>query len=250
MYDKEIPSGVSYERVRDVLRMDILNGVFLPGDRLKINALVERYDIGANPIREALQQLQGEGLVEMVPNKGATVRYLDERVARQMLELRQAIDLMVARKFAETSSYKLLNELKAAQARFEETVRAGRESEYHANNTAFHQIIIQAADNQTAEQIIAQTSMLIRAVRHSVGYGPERISSILAEHRALIDAFEERDAEKAGEIAWLHAKRASDDLLEQYRRVMQSRKRPDEPGKKRRSRVPRGWTPDLARKPL
>ncbi len=54
MYGKDATSGVSYQRVADVLRMDILTGVFHPGDRLKINALVERYEIGANPIREAL----------------------------------------------------------------------------------------------------------------------------------------------------------------------------------------------------
>lgn len=248
MKETPTPSGVNYQRVRDVVRMDILTGVFAPGDRLKINDLVERYDVGANPIREALQQLRGEGLVEMIPNKGATVRYLDERVTRQMLELRQAIELMVARKFAQTGSYKLLDELKRAQERFEQAVRDGHQSEYHSLNNAFHDIIIRAADNQEAELIMSRTSLLIRAVRESVGYGPERIGSILAEHRALLDAFEQRDAEKAGEIAWLHASRASDDLLDQYRRMMKARMRVEPAGQSKRSRVPRGWTPDLAQK--
>jgi DNA-binding GntR family transcriptional regulator len=228
--------------------MDIISGVFHPGDRLKINALIERYDVGANPIREALQQLQGEGLVEMIPNRGATVRYLDERVARQMLELRQAVDMLVARKFAEAGSYKLLDDLKAVQARFEEAVREGRVEEYTAHNNAFHEIITAAADNQEAEAILTRSSMLTRAIRRTVGYGPERVHSILAEHRDLIAAFERRDAERAGEIAFNHAKRASDDLLEQYRRMMQAREVPEQSTKSRRSRVPRGWSPDLANK--
>lgn len=246
--EQPAPMGANYQRVRDVLRRDILSGVFEPGDRLKINALVERYDVGANPIREALQQLQGEGLVEMTPNKGAAVRYLDEEVTRQMLELRQAIDAFVARKFAETGSYKLLDELKGIQKRFDEAVAAGREAEYPAFNNAFHEIIIAAANNREAEAFLARSSMLTRTIRGLVGYGGARIEAILAEHRALIDAFERRDADKASEIARLHAKHASDDLLAQYHKMMAARGNGERPAGGRRARVPKGWSPDLASK--
>lgn len=242
------PMGANYQRVRDVLRRDILSGVFSPGDRLKINALVERYDVGANPIREALQQLQGEGLVEMTPNKGATVRYLDEDVTRQMLELREAIDAFVARKFAEIGSYKLLDELKRIQAEFEQAVAEGREAEYPSFNNAFHEVIIAAADNREAEAFLARSSMLTRTIRGLVGYGGSRIDAILAEHRALIAAFEARDAGQASEIARLHAKHASDDLLEQYRKMMAARGAKERPAGSARSRVPKGWSPDLATK--
>jgi DNA-binding GntR family transcriptional regulator len=246
--EQPAPMGANYQRVRDVLRHDILSGIFEPGDRLKINALVERYDVGANPIREALQQLQGEGLVEMTPNKGATVRYLDDEVTRQMLELRQAIDAFVARKFAEIGSYQLLDELKRVQARFEAAVAAGREAEYPAFNNAFHEIIIAAANNREAEAFLARSSMLTRTIRGLVGYGGSRIDAILAEHRALIDAFERRDAGKASEIARLHAKHASDDLLAQYHKMMAARSSGERAAGGRRARIPKGWSPELANK--
>jgi DNA-binding GntR family transcriptional regulator len=242
------PTGANYERVRDVLRMDIVSGVFEPGSRLKINALVERYAVGANPIREALQQLKGEGLVDMTPNKGATVRYLVEDVARQLLELREAIDAFVARKFAETGSYKLLDKLKEIQREFEQAVAEGREADYTSYNNAFHEVIIAAADNREAESFLTRSSLLVRTIRRLVGYGPERVQVILAEHRAMIEAFEQRDADKASEIARLHARHATEDLIAQYRRMLESRKQEERPASDKRTRVPKGWSPDIANK--
>lgn len=242
------PTGANYQRVRDVLRMDIVSGVFNPGDRLKINALVERYDVGANPIREALQQLQGEGLVEMTPNKGATVRYMVEDVARQLLELREAIDAFVARKFAETGSYKLLDTLKDIQRRFEQAVEEGREADYTTYNNEFHEVIIMAANNREAESFLTRSSLLVRTIRGLVGYGPERVQTILAEHRAMIEAFEQRDADKASEIARLHAKHATEDLIAQYRRMIDARQHEERPVAGKRSRLPKGWSPELATK--
>lgn len=245
--DTPLPPGANYQRVRDVLRRDIVSGVFNPGDRLKIAALVERYDVGANPIREALQQLQGEGLVEMVPNKGATVRHLDEDHMRQTLELREVIEAFVAQKFAEKGSYQLVDELKSVQAQFEQAVADGRVSEFNVYNNTFHEIIITAADNRDAESFLARSSMLSRTIRALVGYGTDRIDDILAEHRALIAAFEARDPAKAAEVARLHARHASRDLIEQYQRLKESRS--SEPkSRSKRARVPKGWSPELSKK--
>src|SRR3712207_3392027 len=63
-----------YVRVREQLRTDILQGVFAPGERIKIAELSKRYGVSQMPVREALQMLQGEGLVTIAPNKGASIR--------------------------------------------------------------------------------------------------------------------------------------------------------------------------------
>ena len=240
--------GANYQRVSEVLRVDIFSGVFNPGDRLKINALVERYGVGANPIREALQKLQGEGLVEMTPNKGATVRYLDENVTRDMLELRQAIDEFFARRFVEFGSYQLLDKLVQVQQDFEKAVAEARREDYLDHNNVFHEVIMSAANNREAEAVLRRSSMLTRSIRRLVGYGNHRLDVIIEEHNNLIQAFKDRDADRASRIARLHAKGAADDLLEQYRRMMDERKAKSNPVANKRSRVPRGWSPDLTEK--
>lgn len=238
-------SGANYQRVSEVLRVDIFSGVFNPGDRLKINTLVDRYGVGANPIREALQQLQGEGLVEMTPNKGATVRYLDEDLTRDLMELRQAIDDFLARRFVEVGSYQLLDKLVQVQQDFETAVDEGRREDYPAHNNAFHEVIMSAANNREAEAVLRRSSLLSRSIRRLVGYGDYRLDMILEEHRNLIQAFKDRDADLASKIARLHAKHAADDLLEQYRAMMAERQSKSKPLDTKRSRVPRGWSPDL-----
>ena len=86
----------NYQRVRDIIRNDIITGQFQAGARLKISELVERYGLSAMPIREALQQLQGEGLVVLSANKGASVRRIDERFLWQGYEVRKALEAYFA----------------------------------------------------------------------------------------------------------------------------------------------------------
>src|SRR5664279_3570657 len=82
----------NYQRVRDIIRNDIITGQFQAGARLKISELVDRYGLSAMPIREAMQQLQGEGLVVLSANKGASVRRIDERFLWQVYEVRRALE--------------------------------------------------------------------------------------------------------------------------------------------------------------
>ncbi|MBL8228105.1 MAG: GntR family transcriptional regulator, partial [Bryobacterales bacterium] len=76
-FDREDAQGLGdpvYLRVRERLRADILSGRFGPGERIKIAELSKRYGVSQMPVREALQMLQGEGLITIAPNKGASVR--------------------------------------------------------------------------------------------------------------------------------------------------------------------------------
>ena len=87
----------TYARVCELLRKDILSGQFPPGARLKIAELSQAYGVSQMPIREALQQLQGEGLLDILPNRGASVRTVDARMVRNIYDLRGAIESMLVR---------------------------------------------------------------------------------------------------------------------------------------------------------
>ena len=85
--DATEPARTGYSRLRDLIRLDIVAGRLRPGARLKIAELAARYDTSAIPVREALQQLQGEGIVTFIANRGASVRTIDENFIRNIHEI-------------------------------------------------------------------------------------------------------------------------------------------------------------------
>ena len=96
-------SSLSHE-VANTLRRDIIAGVFEPGTWLKTEELAERYEVSANPVREALWRLQGEGFVVANPNQGARVRAVDDDFVRNIFEIREALEPMIVRRFCERAT--------------------------------------------------------------------------------------------------------------------------------------------------
>jgi DNA-binding GntR family transcriptional regulator len=105
--------------IADRLRRDIVAGTIGLGDRLKLEALAQRYSTGHMPVREALRQLAGEGLVEIAPNRGARVREVDLEFVHNLFDLRIVIEALIARRCAERIDAPQLAELEAAQAHYE-----------------------------------------------------------------------------------------------------------------------------------
>lgn len=88
-------SNTTYSKVREQLRHDILSNYFAPGARLKILDLVKLYNVSQMPIREALQQLQGEGLVVIEQHKGAYVRHIDKKFVSNIYDVRRVIEVFM-----------------------------------------------------------------------------------------------------------------------------------------------------------
>src|SRR4028118_1913708 len=82
----------NYHRVRDAIRHDIVKDIFPADSRLKISDLVERYGVSAAPIREALGQLEADGLIILEPNRGARVRKLDRNLVDEIFEIRIGLE--------------------------------------------------------------------------------------------------------------------------------------------------------------
>ena len=110
-------------RVTSDLRRDIVAGVLAPGAWLKTDELAARYGVSANPVREALWRLQGEGFVVANPNQGARVRTVDDDFVRNIFEIREAIEPIFVRRFCQRATPSDLDRLRAAAARLR---RGGR----------------------------------------------------------------------------------------------------------------------------
>lgn len=205
-----------YARIGERLRFDIVSGVFAPGERLKIGALQARYGAGMIPIREAIQQLRGEGLVTVEPNRGATVRLLDEAFIRSAIEVRIAFDYYFTRRFVEIGSFALIDRLKKINEQLAAALDADDGEASIELNRLFHGTIFEASGNEEALSIFRRYSLVTLALRRNVGFSTARKGRIIADHEGIIEAFEARNGDLASARALAHSREATEELISQY----------------------------------
>jgi DNA-binding GntR family transcriptional regulator len=210
-------TSTRYREVADRMRADILRGDLHPEMRLKLRELAARYGVSVAPIRESLQQLQGEGLVVMQPHRGASVRRIDEAMLINVLDVREAIESFLTMKFAMSVSPHQLAQLEALQGEHDALVQAGDFAAAQSVNARFHRLINAAARNQEALDILDRHLAMTRALRMECGFNPVRMRATQVEHRELLAALREHDAEAARRIAAWHIRSSRDDLLGRLR---------------------------------
>ena len=208
-----------YARVRERLRQEILAGVYQAGERLKIQELGRRYGVSPMPIRESLQKLEGEGLVQIEPNRGARVRRVDLRFINNMYDIRAAIDGMLVRKATERMTEQTLNEVRAAVESYEQAVAEEDASASFEANRRLHELLHETANNEDAQAILSQRWGLIECLRSTFRSGPERMQNAIREHRQLLEALENKDANEAECIARRHCESARIDLIQQMQKA-------------------------------
>jgi len=211
--ESDVINGTTYSRVRDRLREDILSGFFKPGVRLRIIELANRYCVSVMPIREALQQLQGEGIVNLLPQKGASVRKVDEQFVSNMYDVRLAIERMLVRNGVRNLTDEIVSKLEDIQSQYELYAHDHKLDTLLKLNEQFHKTINGLAQNPEAIQIIDRHWGLIDSLRHKFGFDPNRMDEIIDDHRRLIQALKNRDAERAADVTEEHVIKAKTDLM-------------------------------------
>lgn len=199
--------------IGDRLRDDIVAGELAFGTRLKLEELARRYGTGHMPVREALRQLQGEGLVICEPNRGARVRAVDTDFVHNMFDLRIAIEAMLARRCAERITAEGLAMLDAAQRAFERHAAARDYRGMLTANREFHRVMNEAARNPEAAAFLERHWGLIVALWARFGYGDDRVAGVISDHHQIIAALRTRDAEVASCLAMAHAAKAKQELI-------------------------------------
>jgi DNA-binding GntR family transcriptional regulator len=201
----------SYRRVATRLRLEILSGEAAPGSWLRMQAVALRYGVSVQPVRDALQVLEGEGLVQIHPNRGAQVRGLDRARVVHMYEVREALESFMSRRFAEEASLMDIRQLEDIQRRHE---AAGDDLDaVILVNAEFHRVIYTHGGNQDVIELVTRYidlgSMLTSRYRHPAGY----LARARREHHALIDAFHRRDASAAADIGAQHVRATRASIL-------------------------------------
>ena len=208
----------NYQRVRDAIRSDIARGVLPPNARLKIGDLTVRYGLSPAPIREALNQLAAEGWVVIHPNRGATVRDINEAFLRELNEIRIALESYTVGLCAAEATPAQVDQLEQIELEYENCLASrGKKGKIVDRliviNARFHSAIHAIRPNHEAAMLIERHGVFFNTMRTVWGYGSYRPDQIAAEHRALLAAFRRNDSVAAEQISRHHIGNAMNDLL-------------------------------------
>ncbi len=206
----------SYQRVTNLLRTEIIAGDIPLGGWLRMTAIADRFGVSVQPVREALQQLEGEGLVEMIPNRGARVRELDRNRLIHANEIGEALECFLARQFTEEASLSSLRKLEALQVEHDAAIESMDWARIDAANHAFHRFINTHGGNIEAADLIARYYGLSEGLMNKRGRTAAFAERVRTEHHALLEAFRRRDPEAAAQINAVHVRGTVNDVLAAY----------------------------------
>ena len=190
------------EATYDRLKRLIVEGRLLPGERLSEPALAEALGVSRTPVREALQRLAQEGLVELTPGKGARVRVLSPREVEEVYEVRALIEGEAAARAAERCSEEGVRRLEEALAELEGADPADYAAQIAADER-FHAMLVAASGNRVLEQVFHDLDAalaLTRQFSRDLNQSPET----RAQHRAIVAAIRAGDAAAARAAAEAH----------------------------------------------
>ncbi|KKB11972.1 GntR family transcriptional regulator [Devosia geojensis] len=202
--------------IYEMIREDIISGRLEPSARLKVADLAERYGTSTNPVREALQQLRGEGFVSMEPNRGARVVAIDEDFVRDIIEIEMLIEPALTKWFVSIATDADIVTLEEAQADIE-ALNFADAAQHGRLDTRFHQIIYDRHYNRHAAELWWKHREILRAIARRYPTSLTRRASVIAEHRALIERIRAQDADGAAAVVARHVEGSGRHIIEQMR---------------------------------
>lgn len=204
------------DQIAVVIRQAILQGQYGPGERIKVAEIAQRFGFSSMPIREALRKLEGEGIVLIAPNRGATVRTLDRPFIEDLYDVRTALELLAVRRALERMTLDKLDRLEALWQAHKQAVLDGNIPVAVDTNRKLHVALFEIAGNGEATRLFERGWETIYALRLRFGYQPGRLETIVSEHRLLIDALRRSDLATAETLIRMHNRAGLEDLLSRF----------------------------------
>lgn len=203
--------------VFNTLRQAILTGDLKPGERLMEIHLANKLGVSRTPIREAIRKLELEGLVIMIPRRGAEVAQITEKSMMDVLEVRRTMDALCVELACERITEESLEVLKKACDAFEEAVKSKDIKVIAKADVALHDIIVQATGNSRLVQLINNLSEQMYRYRFEYLKDYTRHENLIEEHRIIYESIVKRDKEAASAAAKLHIDNQEHAIIQQIR---------------------------------
>lgn len=200
------------DQLVDLLRDEIIRGTFEPGERLRLEDVASRFDVSTMPVREALRELESEGLVTIYPHRGAVVTELTVEDLQDIYDIRATLEAMATRLAVPPMTESTLDELTHIVDQMD--MQLGHVATLVKLNHQFHTTLY----NQSGRRHLCELNQALRyRTQHYLhAYMDDLGSMAMAqeEHRAVLDACRCRDAEEAASLVGEHVTKVGQALVE------------------------------------
>lgn len=200
-------------RVFQKLREDILSGKYKEHEELKEVAIGEELGVSRTPVREAFRQLELEGLIQIVPNKGAYVTSITAKDVKDIYMIRSLLEGLCARLATEKITKEQLEEMEENIYLAEFHAQKGHMDQMAELDNRFHDILYEACDSKMLEHALKDYHQYVLRVRQKTLSNNTRGRASNDEHRQIMEAIKAGDAAKAEQLANQHMINAYDNMI-------------------------------------
>jgi DNA-binding GntR family transcriptional regulator len=212
-----IPRAALHEQVAARLRELLVEGAIAPGAKLNERELAERLSVSRTPLREAIKMLAAEGLVELLPNRGAVAVSLDEHDVFNTFEVMAELEGMSGELAAQRITDAELAEIKALHYEMLAAHTRRDLSTYYRLNAQIHRAINAAAKNPVLSVTYNQVNARLQALRFRSNQEEAKWKRAVKEHEQMIEALAKRDSGALRSVLVQHLQHKRDVVLEQLR---------------------------------
>ena len=194
--DTEISNAPLSTSLLGKLQKDILTGKLKPGQKLTEQELCKAYGVSRTPVREALRQLETDGLVENILNRGAFVVGMTQQDYEDMFELRKAYEIQAVRWAIERITENEMDKLEETFEFMEFYTMRNDIDKMLTINSGFHQVIYEASHNRMLKQLLSSYQGFLKYKGLESAYDDNYLETVLEEHSAIFKAFKDRDVQE------------------------------------------------------
>lgn len=211
---KEVTDKYSLRgRVFNKLREDILSGKYEEHEELKEVAIGEELGVSRTPVREAFRQLELEGLIQIVPNKGAYVTGITAKDVKDIYMIRSSLEGMCARLATENITAEQLEELEENVYLASYHASKGHMEQMAELDNRFHHILYEACDSKMLQKLLQDFHQYVMRVRRKTLSTKERGIASNEEHKLIMEAIKAKNADEAEKLANMHMNNAYDNMV-------------------------------------
>ena len=200
-------------RVFNKVREDILSGKYKENEELKEIAIGEDLGVSRTPVREAFRQLELEGLIKIIPNKGAYVTGITVEDVKDIYMIRSRLEGLCAAWACENISTEQLEEMEENIYLAKFHAERGHFEQMSELDSRFHEIMYEACASKMLEHLLRDFHQYVQRVRRKTLSTIERSLASNAEHQAIMEAIKANDPKRADELATLHIHNAYENMV-------------------------------------
>lgn len=203
----DVIQPVMGQRVYEEIKEAIINNTIKPGTMIQERVLAEKLGVSRTPVREALRRLNSEGLIELIPGKGATVTKITIEDIREIMQVREPLECLAVKLAAERIQPQDIKYLEDMIANWDKEINCSDQINFQSLSTkdiAFHEYIVEIAGNKRLASILNMLRDQIRRITFLTQDNKARIETSFPQHLKILEALKHKDPVAAEESMRQH----------------------------------------------